>query len=256
MDIPAGWEPIGDEVSTKLRRPCPQCGYEGMVVVQPIRCGVHRKMPTRCPECRLRFELPIKDYGSKSNLEPARSAARRRGTAWEPRDHQLFARYQWCCVYHEGSAEAHAFRLAEIRDRGLNANASEIAQPSLFASAKDLVAAPTVNPNLFGLVPDHVIPKALQELLDDRWTPPQRTLMAKEWIVAACSRCNGQRNQELESVQQLLYIFSRFVLPHRQGDEISRLRETFLFVEVLDAIERYRIEKGIEGPLRPLRLAR
>ncbi len=80
--------------------------------------------------------------------------------------------------------------------------------------------------------------------------------MAREWIVSACGRCNGERNQELENVQQLLYIFSRFVLPYRLGDEIAQLRETFLFVEVLDRIEHYRTERGIEGPLRPLRLAR
>ena len=80
--------------------------------------------------------------------------------------------------------------------------------------------------------------------------------MAREWIVAACGRCNAQRNQELENVQQLLYIFSRFVLPHRPGDEIARLRETFLFVEVLDKIEAYRVEIGIREPLRPLRLER
>ena len=80
--------------------------------------------------------------------------------------------------------------------------------------------------------------------------------MAREWIVSACGRCNGQRNQELENVQQLLYIFSRFILPHRPGDEIARLRETFLFVEVLDAIEAYRAENGIREPLRPARLDR
>jgi hypothetical protein len=105
-------------------------------------------------------------------------------------------------------------------------------------------------------VPDHVIPKSVQELLDDRWTPQHRDLMSRDWIVAACASCNGQRNQELENFQKLLYIFSRFVLPHRPGNEIARLHETFLFVEVLDAIERYRAEEGIAGPLRPLRLER
>jgi len=129
-------------------------------------------------------------------------------------------------------------------------------QEALFASANELTRSPQVDPNLFGLVRDHIIPKALHELLDARWTPEHRNLMGKEWVVAACIRCNGQRNQELEDVQQLLYLFSRFVLPHRPGDAISQLRETFLFVEVLDIIESYRVEKGIEGPLRPLRLAR
>jgi hypothetical protein len=150
------------------------------------------------------------------------------------------------------------FRRSQLESLRVTTAASSLAssaQDSLFASAQEL-AEPQVDPNLFGLVPDHVIPRALQELLNERWTSQHRELMARDWVVAACGRCNGQRNQELESVPQLLYIFSRFVLPHRPGDEIARLRETFLFVEVLEAIENYRVENGIVEPLRPLRLPR
>ncbi len=80
--------------------------------------------------------------------------------------------------------------------------------------------------------------------------------MAREWVVAACGRCNGQRNQERENIPKLLYIFSRFVLPHRPGDDVARLRETFLFVEVLESIESYRVANGMVDPLRPARLPR
>jgi hypothetical protein len=167
--------------------------------------------------------------------------------------------YDWCCVYHENSAEAVLFRSKQIEALKISATASSLMASDadeLYASAEDLARPLRVDPNLFGLVPDHVIPKAVQELLDERWTARKRDLMAREWVVAACGRCNGQRNQELETAQKLLYIFSRFVLPHRPGDEITRLRETFLFVEVLEAIERYRVDNKIVGPLRPLRLLR
>ena len=151
------------------------------------------------------------------------------------------------------------FRRGQVEALDISMSASSLASPTeqtLFARASELTEPVRVDQNLFGLVPDHVIPKSIQELLDNLWTPQHRVLMARDWVVAACARCNGQRNQELESVQQLLYIFSRFVLPHRPGDEIERLRETFLFVEVLQAIETYRTENGIVEALRPLRLAR
>lgn len=216
-------------------------------------------MRTQCPDCGEKFDLPIKEYGAAVGWAPSRSGNRRRGPSWQPRDHQLFARYNWCCVYHEGSYEAAAFRRSQLDALGITTPASFIAgaaDGSLIESAQKLTEPQAVDPNLFGLVPDHVIPKAIQERLDGRWTPQHRDLMAREWIVAACARCNGQRNIELENVQQLLYIFSRFVLPYRPGDEIARLRETFLFVEVLQAIENYRIDNGLVEPLRPLRLAR
>jgi len=257
MEVPSGWQPYGEPTTIKLKRPCSGCSYDGDIVTQPIVRGNDRRLPVRCPQCRKYFQLSIRQYGAVVGWTEARSAPTRRGPAWSPRDHQLFARYNWCCVYHEGSAEAALFRTRQIDSLGLAASALSVASsPSLIASAKELVQSPQVEPNLFGLVPDHVIPKAIQELLDDRWTPQHRDLMAREWIVAACGNCNGQRNQELENVQQLLYIFSRFILPHRAGDELTRLRETFLFVEVLDAIENYRVENGILEPLRPLRLAR
>jgi hypothetical protein len=256
MDQPSDWEPNGDPVTIKLKRPCPRCPYEDEVVTQPMVRGKQRRLPTWCPQCKTPFSLTIADYGAAVGWEKARSASKRRGKAWSPRDHQLFAKYNWCCVYHEGSAEAAIFRGKQIDALGITASASAIAaKPALFESAQEL-ARLQVDPNLFGLVADHLIPKAIQELLVDRWTPQHRDLMAREWIVAACGRCNAQRNQELENVQQLLYIFSRFVLPHRPGDEIARLRETFLFVEVLDKIEAYRVEMGIREPLRPLRLER
>ncbi|HEV2741394.1 MAG TPA: hypothetical protein VGU66_22730 [Candidatus Elarobacter sp.] len=257
MDVPPGWEPYGEPITIKLKRPCPGCRYDGDVSAQPIVRGNDRRLPTRCPRCRQYFQLSIREYGATVGWSQAKSAPARRGPAWSPRDHQVFARYNWCCVYHEGSAEAALFRGKQIDALGIAATASTLAaEPALLASARALARPLRVDPNLFGLVPDHLIPKAVQELLDDRWTAQQRDLMAREWIVAACGRCNGQRNQELETAQQLLYIFSRFVLPHRPGEELERLRETFCFVEVLDTIETYRVENGIREPLRPLRLAR
>jgi len=259
MEIPAGWTPHGEPVPVKLKRPCPACPYDGEVVTQPIVQRNARKMRTECPDCGEKFELPIKEYGAVVGWAPSKSGTRRRGPSWQPRDHQLFARYNWCCVYHEGSAEAAIFRRNQLDELGIAMPASTLLSPgrdSLVASAQKISEPTRIDPNLFGLVPDHVIPKAVQELLGDRWTPSHRDLMAREWVVAACSRCNGQRNLELENLQQLLYIFSRYVLPHRPGDEIARLRETFLFVEVLEVIERYRVENGIVEPLRPLRLVR
>lgn len=258
MEVPAGWTPHGEPMAVRLKRPCSSCGYDGEVVTQAVVQRNARKMRTKCPQCGEKFELPIKDFGSAVGWVPSTTGIRRRGPAWQPRDHQLFARYNWCCVYHEGSAEAAAFRRDQLVALGITTPASALispAQDSLFASARTLSQPVSVDPNLFGLVPDHVIPKVIQETLDDRWTSQQRDLMAREWIVAACGRCNGQRNQQLENVQQLLYIFSRYVLPYRPGDEIARLRETFLFVEILEAIEGYRAENGSE-PLRPARLAR
>lgn len=257
MDVSSGWEASGEPVTVKLNRPCPGCPYDGDVVTQPQVRGKKRRLPTRCPQCNEPFHLSIAEYGAHVGWAKAKSAANRRGPAWSARDHQLFAKYNWCCVYHEGSTEAAIFRRKQVEALDVATSASEIAsEMSLFASAQKLARPLQVDPNLFGLVADHLIPKAVQELLGDRWTPQHRDLMAREWIVAACGRCNGQRNNELETAQQLLYIFSRFVLPHRPGDEIARLRETFLFVEVLDKIEAYRVENGIRDPLRPRSLAR
>jgi len=261
VEVPDGWVAFGDPKTVELKTPCPRCKYVGNVTTQPIirDGGGDRRLPTRCPACTVYFQLSIAKYGHVVRWKKAKSAPQRRGIAWSPRNHQLFARYDWCCVYHEGSAEAALFRAKQIDALQITSTASSLVSPaddSLFASAADLARPLRVDPNLFGLVPDHVIPKAIQELLDHCWTAQHRDLMSREWIVAACAHCNGQRNQELENPQKLLYIFSRFVLPHRPGDDISRLQETFLFVEVLEAIERYRVDNGIAGPLRPLRLAR
>jgi hypothetical protein len=262
MDVPAGWIPFGEPVTVTLKRPCPACGYSGDVTTQPIVAalpGNARKLPVRCPQCGIWYELVIKQYADAVNWKPSASAAKRRGKAWSPRNHQLFARHFWCCVYHEGSAEAALFRRKQVESLELTVGASSLAasgDEDLFSLGTEVARAPEVDPNLFGLVPDHVIPKAIQELLDDRWSAQERELMSRDWIVAACGRCNRERNQELETSQHLLYIFSRFVLPHRPGDEIARLQETFIFVHVLETIERYRVETGIREPLRPLRLAR
>jgi hypothetical protein len=261
LDIPDGWTLSGEPTSVQLKRPCPACPYEGEVVAHPIVQGKKgRKLRAQCPSCHEKFDLSIKEYGSTVKWQPSRSGVRRRGPAWQPRDHQLFARFDWCCVYHEGSAEAALFRGQQIDQLRIATLASSVASPeqgSLFTSATDITRPTRIDPNLFGLVPDHVIPKVLQERLDEFWTPQHRELMAREWIVAACNRCNIQRNQELESVQKLLYIFSRFVLPHRPGDDIERLHETFLFVQVLEKIEAYRVANGgASEPLRPARLPR
>lgn len=261
MDIPVGWKLSGDPSSVQLKRPCSACRYEGEVLAHPIVQGENRrKLRAQCPSCNEKFDLSIREYGKAVCWQPSRSGVRRRGPAWQPRDHQLFARYDWCCVYHEGSAEAALFRGQQIDQLRIATLASSLVAPeqeSLFGSAAEITRPARVDPNLFGLVPDHVIPKAVQEHLDELWTAQLRELMAREWIVAACNRCNSQRNQELENVQKLLYIFSRFVLPHRPGSNIDRLRETFLFVEVLEKIEAYRVANGdAVEPLRPARLPR
>jgi hypothetical protein len=172
MDVSSEWEPYGKPVTIKLKRPCPGCPYDGDVITQPVVRGKTRRLPTRCPQCDTPFHLSIQEHGEAVGWAKSRSASTRRGPAWAPRDHQLFARYNWCCVYHEGSAEAAIFRGKQIDALGIAANASSIAsEKTLVASAQDL-ARLQVDPNLFGLVADHLTPKAVQVLLDDRFDVP------------------------------------------------------------------------------------
>src|ERR1700682_1681780 len=151
VEIPPGWDAFGIPATVRLKRPC-GCGFDGVVSTQPITNATQRKMPTRCPKCGIYFELPVKEYGAGVGWKAARSATARRGPAWSPRDHQLFARHNWCCVYHEGSAEAALFRRAQIEELGIAISATSVVPSGpdgLFASARELVRTNEVNPNLF-----------------------------------------------------------------------------------------------------------
>lgn len=236
-----------DVKEVELLSPCSQCKTGGMTVARLRRHSVPQLIETQCKACGRKYWLSLDDYGHHFGLDRKKKSTKR-GKSKEARDSAIFARYTWCCVYHEGNREAREYRIAQFEQTGLlnpdatSSGSVDELQSILEVSARKMFG---VDPeNLFGLVRDHLIPVWVQNLLD--LTEEEKLRAGRDWIVAGCGKCNGERNAELESVDQLLYLYSRFLMPFCGASALDRLEDLLLFMSVLQKIERYRLASGVE----------
>lgn len=245
--------PSGDDCKQiTLISPCSQCQIGGVTTAYFYRHSRPQRIGTQCRACGRKYYLRLDEYGHHFGLTRKKKAKRYK--AHETRDVAIFARYSWCCIYHEGSREAREYRIDQFRKVGLlNPNAplpqaADELQDILEISARKLFSVDTAN--LFGLVRDHLIPVWTQELLDAHLTAAEKRAAGRDWIVAACAKCNGERNVELESTDKLLFLYSRYVMPLQGNTELERLEDLLLFTSVLKKVEVYRVGTG-GGALSP-----
>ncbi len=224
-----------------LIRPCPRCNERGDVDARYI--VARNWIEARCP-CGNRWGLDHASYGALFNV--TRRSRRHRNAhdddEFIPTDapYTIFNRYGYRCVYHEGSEEARRLRLAQI---DALASRTIATQTSLQFSDSRLrqalvgegLAEDAVR-NLFGLVPDHLIPRSWTRRIGAHLTPAQLKKCQREWVVAACTYCNDERKDNIERVDALLFIYSRYVMPHRGVPAIERLTDATDFLAVLHEI--------------------
>jgi hypothetical protein len=244
-------EPV-ERLELDLLDPCTTCGARGKRVAEFYRFARPQRIGVRCPPpCEKSYWLSLDKYGHHFGIVRKRKGAR--GKDREPNDALILARYNWCCVYHEGSREAREYKIAQLRGAGLiNVDAATSSgidelQEIVERSAREMFSVSSGN--LFGLERDHLIPIWVQDRveLDDE----ERALAGREWIVVGCQKCNSDRKIQLESTDQLLYLYSRFLMPFRGATEFERLNDLLTFVSVLRKIEDHHRCNAGEGPLTP-----
>ncbi len=156
--------------------------------------------------------------------------------------YKIFNRYAYRCIYHEGSEEAKKLRLAHLDALASRMPASQttlnIADPRLREAVAGDAFSPDQFRNLFGLVPDHLIPRSYTRRFESQMTERQLRLCKQEWIVAACTYCNEERGNKIERADTLLFLYSRYVMIHRGRNAFERLADANEFLRVLEILAK------------------
>ena len=223
----------------QLVRPCPGC--KQLETVRARFLVAANRIEARC-RCRHEWALDHSTYGHLFGVRARKLKHRLNHDDDEfvPRDppYVIFNRYSYRCVYHEGSEEAKRLRLKQV-----DAISSRLPQMQTSLSFDDerlrdaMVGTgfdEDVARNLFGLVPDHLIPRKFTRALWDKLNHGQREKCCSEWIVSACVWCNEERKTSIEKADSLLFIYSRYVMPHRGKLALQRLADASDFVGVLN----------------------
>ncbi len=91
----------------------------------------------------------------------------------------------------------------------------------------------------FGLVPDHVIPRAITKQIREKLSPEQFDFASKEWLVTACVECNSNRKDRFIDAYDLVSIYVRWIFSDRRKNENERLAELHAFIEVVRTVRAH-----------------
>jgi hypothetical protein len=185
----------------QLIRPCGQCKKTQNVRARYL--VARNVIEALCP-CGARFWLDQQLYGSSFPDIPKRKRRHRHNhddAEFIPKDspYRIYNRYGYRCVYHEGSEEAKRLRLRQVDALASRAPLTQttlgIEDPHLREALTAAALDDQIAGNLFGLVPDHLIPRSFTRRFEAEMTEHQRIICKREWIVAACVHCNEERTQ-------------------------------------------------------------
>jgi hypothetical protein len=227
----------------QLVKACGQC--KKLTRVEARYLESRNLIRARCP-CGSVFSLDQTLYASafpEAATKRLRHRHNHNDKEFVPRDppYLIFNRYGYRCIYHEGSEEAKRIRLQQvdaIASRMPSAQTTLDVDPRLREAIVGSAFDEELAKNLFGLVPDHLVPRSLTRRFEAEMTERQRELCKREWIVAACTHCNEERSDKIESADALLFLYSRYLMPHRGRTAPERLLDASEFVKVLDILAR------------------
>lgn len=230
--------------AVQLIRPCSVC--HRLETVKARYLVARNVIEALCP-CGARYALDHQTYAHVFPGIPEKQRRHRHNhddAEFVPNDppYRIFNRYGYRCVYHEGSEEAKRLRLRQVDALAsrvlITQTTLEIDAPFLRQAVAGEALEESAVRNLFGLVPDHLIPRSFTRRFEAEMTEDQRTLCKREWIVAACVQCNEERSDTIETADSLLFIYSRYVMPHRGRTAFDRLADARNFLGVLDILAR------------------
>jgi hypothetical protein len=228
-------------IAVELLKPCPRCNKLG---TGDAWVREDRSIAAVCLRCYHEFSLPKRQFGSKVGLRPEEIAGSKRQRSTEARDARIHARTNYACVYCEGERDARRFRLAQLVDRRILAEAhADVLSASLgSASWGDVLAALGTAPrNLFGLTVDHLVGFKEQDDLGARLEPHERSRCEDVWLVSAHVGCNRAKYAVGRTMLDRLTIYLRFVWPFAGKDDAARWDDFRLYVGVLDKLWRLRL---------------
>lgn len=240
--------------AVQLVHPCGACRRREIVKARYL--VARNVIEALCP-CGARYALDQRTYADVFPEIPKKQRRHRHNhddAEFIPTDppYRIFNRYGYRCVYHEGSEEAKRLRLSQVDALATRAPQVQttlaIDSPALRRAVIGEALDERSVRNLFGLVPDHLIPRSFTRRFEAEMTERQRLLCKQEWIVAACVQCNEERGATIETADSLLFIYSRFVMPHRGRTAFDRLSDARDFLGVLDILARGILTKKAQPP--------